>query len=787
MTILKRLAAGLIGAVLLSALFSACAVGDPANGSAPVEETPKGSYIETDITPPDANGVPFGLWVHDDGSIDYCDRATDGMYELRLFHSNDKGATWQAQDMSWQAKLGGSIMKLTMTPQGDFFAAIISQSGLEIYKVSKDGTFTKVPITELEGIINEKTTAYPSQLEALSEDSFFLNYTIYETGNTSGSAASSGDSSANEEGSAEDAETTKQSNITFTSNSDQSNDFGGIYKTDGTVMKQIDNLEPIKSVTKNDSALFCMDYLGNVRAYDCTNGNILPQFANNLDGKAQQMYSGVSVDNNSNIYLASNKSIQRMVPGGSLCEDVIEGSMFSFGSPNNQIQDISCIQEGDLLLTMLSATGGKLFRYYFDENASAVPEKTITAWSLKESETVRAAITAYQQVKKDVRVNYEVAITKEDTSVSAEDAMRTLNTELLSGKGPDILIMDGLDYRSYQQKGMLSDISTLADTAALYENIIKPFMAEDGLFVLPARFSVPVLFGEKDKLDAYSSLQNIVTAIESSPPLAGINIGSEEYSKPIPPEQRTEISFGSLKSAFDFFYSTSANAIITKETGVQKEALKAVLTAVKAVSDKCGLAKSPTGPDRIGFGFADSNGTTSVTLIDKGFVDYSVEHTLIGGISLSTLGYVKFLDESGLSEQDVKMMPGLSSGVFQPSVMAAINVNSKMQEEAAGFVKALLSPEVQNFAMTEGLPIMKSGMKALIEQYNKNSDQSQNPKLSLDIEGLIAQLSTSVTPDNAVTDIIFAEVERFCKGEITIDEAVQAIISGTEMYLAEKQ
>ena len=49
-------------------------------------------------------------------------------------------------------------------------------------------------------------------------------------------------------------------------------------------------------------------------------------------------------------------------------------------------------------------------------------------------------------------------MTGED-GVTAEDAVKALNTELLAGNVPDVLVLDGLPADSYIEKGILADIS----------------------------------------------------------------------------------------------------------------------------------------------------------------------------------------------------------------------------------------------------------------------------------------------------------------------------------------
>ena len=56
----------------------------------------------------------------------------------------------------------------------------------------------------------------------------------------------------------------------------------------------------------------------------------------------------------------------------------------------------------------------------------------------------------------------------------------SLNTEIMSGEGPDVLLMDNLDAENYIERGMLEDISGIMEKAGILENIQKAYEEEDG-------------------------------------------------------------------------------------------------------------------------------------------------------------------------------------------------------------------------------------------------------------------------------------------------------------------
>ena len=46
-----------------------------------------------------------------------------------------------------------------------------------------------------------------------------------------------------------------------------------------------------------------------------------------------------------------------------------------------------------------------------------------------------------------------------DDSVTDTDALKVLNTEIMAGTGPDVLLLDGISEDTYIERGMLENLS----------------------------------------------------------------------------------------------------------------------------------------------------------------------------------------------------------------------------------------------------------------------------------------------------------------------------------------
>lgn len=63
----------------------------------------------------------------------------------------------------------------------------------------------------------------------------------------------------------------------------------------------------------------------------------------------------------------------------------------------------------------------------------------------------------------NITINYQIGV-PEGTGVDTSDAIKKLNTEIMAGKGPDILLLDNLPVDSYIENEVLADIKDIVTT-----------------------------------------------------------------------------------------------------------------------------------------------------------------------------------------------------------------------------------------------------------------------------------------------------------------------------------
>lgn len=280
--------------------------------------------------------------------------------------------------------------------------------------------------------------------------------------------------------------------LDFVSNGDTV-DFVQVSLTDGSVTTaalQQDLAYSLNSLTTVGNQLV---YL----SFDNNTGDIILNALDPATGASTELLNPVpnatssqalTGDADGAAYYACTDGIYRLAPGGTLPEQVVpaEGTAMSISS-NYPLSLLRTAAE-DFMVLLFGDSGGNgdLYFYHYDETLPTHADTTLTVWSLADSATARLAVNAYKKANPEVDVTFETAVQTDTDDVSAaiNDALTQLNTELLAGEGPDVLLLDRVDYTTYINKGMLADMSDTVPLDALQSNIIDPFMTDGRAYVL---------------------------------------------------------------------------------------------------------------------------------------------------------------------------------------------------------------------------------------------------------------------------------------------------------------
>ncbi len=214
------------------------------------------------------------------------------------------------------------------------------------------------------------------------------------------------------------------------------------------------------------------------------------------------------------LYLAGEKGLYRHGAGQEEMDQLIDGSLSRLGSPLYGIKGMVMMEDETFLAVFNS---GKVVRFTYDPNMPSMPEESLKVYSLEDSYGIRTAIAMYQIAKPNVHVEYEIG-RGEDNGVTREDALKKLNTQIMAGEGPDVLMMDGLPVDSYIEKGLLLDLNEFLEDVfkeeELYENLIRAFAYEGSIYTIPMQAGFPVMLGREGYVSEMKDLASVADEME---------------------------------------------------------------------------------------------------------------------------------------------------------------------------------------------------------------------------------------------------------------------------------
>lgn len=485
------------------------------------------------------------------------------------------------------------------------------------------------------------------------------------------------------------------------------------------------------------------------------------------------------------------------VIGGNAMEQIVDGKLTSIGDPSTGlIKMVMGKDDKTLYLGVSTEEGIKLLRYVYSEDTPAVPSKEIKVYTLQENLELQQAISMFQKENPDYYVSLETALS-EDSSVTLTDALKTLNTEIMAGKGPDLLVLDGMPVSTYEERGILADISDVIQEVdkeeGILDNIQKAYDRDGAIYEFPGRFSIPIVYGSSDQIQQLQTLSGMAKAAQDA---AADDSGKRFYVDTTP----TLLAEGLMDSAYP--------AWIQKDGTLNEKALREFFQGVKTIfdADDHSNSEAEAAEEHVVYG---SYSHQQLSFIDGMTLQvYGGEASVVAGNLSSASGYSQItssLEGENGKNLDFALWNGQKEGCFSPSMLMGINSKSKNVEDAKEFLKFLYGQKAQEVSMGYGLPVNELVYDS--EDYWATGDSSSVGYSITDEDGVVRQiylelhnptsqqiqeiqkmgksLTTPSQLDDNVVQAIRDELEPYIKGEKDLDTAVSAVIQKVNLYLAE--
>lgn len=780
---LQRALCCAMAAMLL--LLAAC--GNQGNTNPNEGSGTQGRYVETDITPEGADIM--AAFKTAEGKLVAFSQGLQERYD------SDDGTNWQKSDGPGKANPElAKVSVLTMGADGTLMGTVngdeTGTASDRIVKIRQDGTTEDVKLPDYDEALATGKPVRVSTLQLLAGGRLLLSYSYGGAMASFGTGGEEEDTPEGEE--PQEGETAQnESNKVVTMDEDY---FArtALYNTEtGQIVKDLTE-EAGFTQTADEENLYLMGYDGAINKRSLADGGSAGKLEEKKQGQPENGAQGNDIDNLSHldfsqqlqpdgaggVYLLGRRQLEHLTAAGEKTA-ITPATAFAFGGTNQYLMGYLQLGDERFVVHLLQDNAGKLYRYDYDANVKIDPAKTLNIWALRDSATVRAAMAEFMKKHPDATLNFEVALEGGEAQ-NAADAIRNLNTRVLAGDGPDVIILDDTPAESYAEKGMLLDVTGKLNTDSLYEPVKTQMLKDGKLYYVPARFGMPLLFGSEENMQGLDTLQKLAEAAASGKDKPATSAdGSDGFSE-LPRAERPLLSPETLDEVYKTLWNASA-ADIVQDGKINAENLRGFLQALKQIADKYKL----NGSGEEGGGMAvmatvNSGGSTSI--ITGAAIAYASGRAQLGMYTLEDLGNTSILSDGSTQ---YKALPGLTKGAWLPSAMAGVNASTKVEELAVEFVQTMLGTEVQK-ASTGGFPVTAEGASAQIEALNTMMKESGgNTGFSFNMDALVSQMQTPVVNDDVLHGIILEAVKGYVNGA-SLEETVKTIEQQTQNYLAER-
>ena len=554
--------------------------------------------------------------------------------------------------------------------------------------------------------------------------------------------------------------------------------------TDGSVSWKLDfDTKPVE-IAKFGDKLYLNEYDGQIKTLDKKTGQELPESSISLEHSFLN-YMDIKPETNK-LFYCNETGIYGTDDTMTLTELLVDGNLSRFSDKGYQIRKFCSVNEQVFFMFLAdnSFTKMELFRYEYDAELATQPKDELMVYSLEDSEIVDKIISDFRASHQDIFVKHKIGM--QDSSVTnVSDAINILNTEIMAGNGPDILILNGLPWEAYEEKEILMDVSNDLDSyikeKKVFENIFSAYQKDNAQYVVPISFQFPVIIGEESQVSQIHSIEDLLRVIERIEDMPSL----------------------SIEGFLPYVVSIYWDKIQDENDSISKEELKNILEKAKEIND---LLQPKEGDFMNFFKMLGHWEEESVyEAFAENFLD--VWNVVYGHVALSLGNLSSIREFTAISDH----MPNqnLSYQIFSDKVFSSLNmgINSRTpsRELAKEFLEFVLSEKEQKIISDEGqifkvgFPVNKDAWEAIIAKPSPKEledygdiferlggtfewpEQKEFHKLEQKMENL----STPAMEDSIVMHTILESAKPYLSGEKTVDTVVNEITQALELYFTE--
>ena len=452
---------------------------------------------------------------------------------------------------------------------------------------------------------------------------------------------------------------------------------------------------------------------------------------------------------------------------------------------------------------------GLLMRYTYHPEGKIEPE-VVTVWTMETHSKIQSAIAQWNATHASpVFVLEYAAYEVQESHLTMEDIITRLNLDLLNNRGPDVMILDGLNVERYME--FMAPLDRIS-TEGVYDSILTRFTVGDDLLAIPTRAN-PYLLGRlADGTQGIESLEqfaDIFTA--TTPPLGNSVFALESFKTPY-----RVAGYGQL---FQLWYPAWADAIWSGGK-LNKDVFKEFLTHTSRLSEHYQLDSyiSTRGRNRgiSSYRTYEENDQAGNLDFDAQIIEtdgymlnargHTFPYTLAAPNHVGLYTYWLYVSEHAPEQKStphyLDAIPGPDgTGVMVPTVVAGVRAGGN-EDEGQEFVQILLSRELQlggayhSTTQADGYPVKWQYTEELVqrtEAYMHNDYAVQNDyrevlnhMRAVIIDETLYKMALYAAHCHYMGDARDWEIDRGLEyTALTIEEAADLLEEMSRIYLAE--
>lgn len=503
------------------------------------------------------------------------------------------------------------------------------------------------------------------------------------------------------------------------------------------------------------------------------------------------------------LYILTHEGLYRYQLYGESMEQLLDHN-YGLSDMDRNFCGMAVIEEEELPVFLILYSDGRLMRYIRDPDVDASQESPLRIYSVYRDSNLSRAVSAFRARYPELNIQYDIGVDSA-YGITLEDALRNLGTEIAAGNGPDILLMDNIPYSAYKEKGVLLDLTSFYEGLCredYFTPVLEGFAEEDGLYMLPAAFILPVMSWNQEIYGTAESLSDMAELLEAA----------RENQK-----EGLLISAMSASNVLRLFSQSSMGAWADREGKLDTDAVREFFYQTQRIyiSQKAGITEDLAKYNLDGTEEYFTDNMWEKRFLSADICDWSFNVAFSGYSNLSFFGgHLKGSDEKLLGsyvslfgfldyyETNLVFMPGQEYGDCLPVTMLSVSRTTARLEESMLFLQYVFSEEFQGMEGLFGIPVNRSAYK-LWQKDPRGAGQEKEMLFSLEwgdntayfywpaqesfkeLDSLIDHMTGVHFCEGQVYSTVMEMGEAALEGKYSIEEAVAAVEKALQLYLAE--